>query len=234
MKKIKFNKVAAHAGLTENSPSAATKAIPKWFRSMPKYLADQSKPSFNGDGSADSTIKACPPFLDSMMNGYIIYTEFDMDVSWINGEPYFQWRAGGDLISTHGKGQIVAEQIPEGFSDQPLKFNNFWQIQTPPGYSTLFTHPFNRTDLPFLTISGIVETDIYKSVINFPFLIKKDFEGIIPAGTPIVQLSPFKRESWKMEIGEADQKEIFEDGVKLNHKLVGGYKTQWWRRKEYR
>lgn len=232
MRKIKFLKTIDSAGITGHSPSIATKNIPEWYRKMNKYSGKEKK--FNGSGGTNLTIKACPPFLDSMMNGYMISTEFDMNVSWIEGEPFFEWKTGGDLISTHGKEQIVLEQIPDGFSDQPLKFNNLWQIVTPKGYSTMFTHPQNRTDLPFFTISGIVETDIYKSVINFPFLIKKDFEGVIPAGTPIVQLHPFKRESWKMELGEADQKEIFESQIKLNHKFMGGYKTQWWRRKEFR
>lgn len=232
MKKIQFNRAFQHAGITDHSPSVATKAIPKWYREMLKYIGGEK--TFDGAGGANLTIKACPPFLDSMMSGYMIYTEFDMNVSWPNGEPYFEWRAGGDLISTHGKEQVVPEQIPEGYSDQPLKFNNLWQIVTPPGYSVLFTHPLNRTDLPFYTISGIVETDTYKSVINFPFLIKADFEGVIPAGTPIVQITPFKREVWQMQLGEADPKEMDQSQIKLNHKLMGGYKSQWWRRKEYR
>jgi len=232
MKKIRFNRAFDHAGVTDHHPSVATKAIPKWYRQMVKYIGGSK--SFDGSGGPNLTIKACPPFLDSMMSGYMIYTEFDMNVSWNEGEPYFEWRAGGSLISTHDKDQIVQEQIPDGFSKQPLKFNNLWQIVTPPGYSTLFTHPLNRTELPFYTISGIVETDTYKGVINFPFMIKESFEGIIPAGTPIVQLTPFKREVWKMELGKADKEKIEENQIKLNHKLIGGYKTQWWRRKEYR
>jgi len=232
MKKINFNKAFDHAGITGHSPSAATKAIPKWFKNFNKYFGGTKET--NLQGSLNLTIKACPPFLDSVMSGYMLYTEFDMNLSWLEGEPYFEWRAGGDLISTHGKEQIAPEQIPDGFSDQPLKFNNLWQIVTPKGYSSLFTHPFNREDLPFRTISGIVDTDTYKSVINFPFVIKKDFEGVIPAGTPIVQITPFKREVWKMEIGDADPKEINDSQIMLNHKLMGGYKTQWWTRKEYR
>lgn len=233
MKKITFNKLNEYAGQTDNSPSPATKSIPKWYREMPRHNSPGS-PTFDGNGVGDFTVKICPPFLDSMMSGYVMYTEYDMNVSWIDGDPYFEWRTGGNLMSTHAKSQVVPEQIPEGYSDQPLKFNSLWQIKTPPGYSTLFMHPLNRTDLPFHTISGVVETDLYKSTINFPFLIQKSFEGIIPAGTPMVQMFPFKRENWKMQIGEADQKEVSESDMKLNHKLFGGYKTQWWRRKEYR
>lgn len=234
MKKIKFNRIADQAGITGNNPSPASLGIPKWFKKLDKYMIDKAKPTFDGKGVPDTTIKACPPFLDSLMNGYVIYTEYDINVSWIEGEPLLQWRAGGNLISTHGKDQLAIEQVPDEYSDQPLKFENFWQIITPPGYSVMFTHPQNRPDLPFQTISGIVETDTYRNVINFPFLIRKDFEGRLPAGTPIVQIHPFKRESWQMEIGEANQKEMFESQMKLRSLLVGGYKTHWWKRKEYR
>jgi len=232
MKKIEFNRASDIAGLTGHSPSVATKHLPKWFKELNKYMGGERKTDL--EGNLNFTIKACPPFLDSMMSGYMISTEFDMNVSWIEGEPHFEWRAGGRLISHHGKQQLAKEQIPEGFSDQPLKFNNPWQIVTPKGYSILFTHPLNREDLPFRTISGIVETDIYKNTINFPFLIKENFEGLIPAGTPIIQITPFKREVWQMKIGDGDPKEINDSRIMLNHKLMGGYKTQWWRRKEYR
>lgn len=232
MPKIQFNKALPSAGITGYDPAPSTKAIPEWYRKMAKYIDGEKKP--NGKGELPLTIKACPPFLDSMMSGYTIFTEYDMHVTQGENGPWLEWRSGGDLISTHGKEQIVPEQVPEGYSDQPLKFNNLWQIKTPKGYSTAFMHPVNRTDLPFFTISGIVETDTYKNVINFPFLIKADFEGVLPAGTPIVQLFPFKREAWNMQIGEADQTELSNSQLQLNHKLMGGYKTQWWRRKEFK
>lgn len=232
MPRINFNKVMPSAGVTGHDPSSSVKAIPEWYRKMAKYINGNKKP--DGHGSFPLTIKACPPFLDAMMSGYTIYTEYDMHVTQNEDGPWFEWRAGGDLISTHGKEQIVPEQVPEGYSDQPLKFNNGWQIVTPKGYSTMFMHPINRTELPFFTISGVVETDTYKPVINFPFLVKKDFEGIIPAGTPIVQVFPFKREAWKIEIGDANLEEIEKSQLKLNHKFIGGYKSQWWQRKEYK
>lgn len=232
MKNIFFNSFGENANVTGYPPSPAKNSIPSWFKKMPKHIDNKLEIRL---GEPNLTIKACPPFLDSMMNGYIIYTEYDLYVSkQEDGITNIQWRYGGDLISMHGTDQVHPEQIPAGFSVQPFKFNNFWQIVTPPNYSTLFTHPLNRSDLPFMTISGVVETDRYKNIINFPFLIKEDFEGIIPAGTPIVQLMPFKREGWKMKLGEVSKKEINRELAKLAHKIMGGYKNQWWVRKEYR
>lgn len=232
MKKIKFNKTSEEIGVTGYSPSPSKMSIPKWFKKMPRHIG--GKMELSQDSNANNTIKACPPFLDALMAGYLIYTEYEMFVSWRQEEPYIQWKAGGDLIGTHATEQIVKEQVPEGFSEYPLKFNNYWQIQTPPGYSALFCHPLNRPDLPFQTIAGIVETDRYKLTINFPFLIKRDFEGVIPAGTPFAQIIPFKRESWQSEFGTADDSEIHKNILKLNSVIEGGYKNQWWTRKEYR
>lgn len=233
MKKIQFNKVSPIVGITEHKPTSATKTVPNWFRGMERYIGGELKIGYGG--SANETVKACPPFLDSMMSGYMLVLEFDLAVDiGPDGEPTFSWRAGGEVISTHAKDQITKEQIPEGYSSQPYKFTNLWQVVTPPGYSTLFMHPLNRTDLPFHTLSGIVETDTYKSTVNFPFLIKKDFVGIIPAGTPIAQLFPLKRESWQSSFGEVDQNEYQKNQIKLTHKILNSYKSQWWQRKDYR
>jgi hypothetical protein len=79
-----------------------------------------------------------------------------------------------------------------------IKFNNFWTIEAPPGYSLLFTHPVNRTDLPFTTLTGLVDCDrFYDSPPNFPARWHDpDFNGVLPKGTPVAQCLPVKRESW--------------------------------------
>jgi hypothetical protein len=42
-----------------------------------------------------------------------------------------------------------------------IKFHNLWIIEAPDGYAVLFTHPFNRFDLPFTTLTGLVDCDRY-------------------------------------------------------------------------
>jgi hypothetical protein len=217
MKKVQFNKINPSAGLTGFLPAPSQTSLPKWYKDLPSKLANHfARP---GSSIPGTTVKACPPFLDSMISGYTIFTESDLHISIEQGIPKVEWKTDFDLISTHGPHQIAKEQVPEGFSSQPFKFNNLYQIITPPGYSALFTHPQNRTDLPFFTISGIVETDVYKLAVNFPFLIRKNFTGIIPAGTPIVQVFPFKREAWKLEIGDADIDELAKQNTILNSKI---------------
>ena len=40
-----------------------------------------------------------------------------------------------------------------------VKFNSFWTIELEPGYSLFATHPINRADLPFRTLTGLVDCD---------------------------------------------------------------------------
>jgi hypothetical protein len=84
-----------------------------------------------------------------------------------------------------------------------IKFNNFWTIETPPGYSLLITHPINRHDLPFMTLTGLIDTDLYKdNFINFPARWRDpSFRGVLPKGTPVAQCIPVKRELWSAVFG---------------------------------
>ena len=71
-------------------------------------------------------------------------------------------------IGFHDPSQIVGTPF---FDDDHfiIKFNNFWTIEAPPGYSLLFTHPVNRADLPFTTLTGLVDCDAFHhNPLNFP------------------------------------------------------------------
>jgi hypothetical protein len=85
-----------------------------------------------------------------------------------------------------------------------IKFNNFWTAETPPGYSLLFTHPINRSDLPFTTLSGLVDCDTFHhSPIHFPARWHDaNFNGTLPKGTPVAQCIPVKREIWNATFEE--------------------------------
>jgi hypothetical protein len=67
-------------------------------------------------------------------------------------------------------------------------------------------------------------------VINDP-----NFEGLIPKGTPIAQIVPFKRESWQMELGkESDLIDQNNVTVELQTKLFDRYKSMFRTIKEYK
>ena len=97
--------------------------------------------------------------------------------------------------------------------------------------------PMNRFDLPFLNTTGIVDSDKVHLLGSFPFFIVEGWEGTIPAGTPYIQILPFKRENWKQKIEILNQSEIYGkmvDNSKFYRQPDGGiYKNQIWSRREY-
>lgn len=216
MKKIKFQSVDVKVEFIH--PQPASKFIPEWFRKLPGVI--------NGG----ETIKKCVPFLDTLTSGYIIVLASDV---YYDGKD-FQQVAKVPQVSLHAKEQISNFDIPKEFSDQPFKWINFFVAKTPKGYSTMFAHPLNRLDLPFYSMTGIVETDTFPVPVNFPFFMKKDFIGVIPAGTPIIQVIPFKRDNWESSV--EDKKPYKEPWfISIMHNPpFGFYKKNFWKRKSYK
>jgi len=217
-------------GIDIEQPEPASKFIPDWYKNMESYIDGIKKPT--GKGGTPATIKRCMPVFDAIISGYIITSPADVYVSIKDGEQYFEWSALG-LISFH-----PIEQAPNHPDRKPHaypKWVNPWAIKTPKGYSTLFIQPMHRESV-FTILPGIVDTDTYIAPVNFPMVINDpNFEGLIPKGTPIAQVIPFKREDWQMEIGsEKDFKEQNTIIQKLNTKFFDKYKSMFWSRKEYK
>jgi hypothetical protein len=211
-------------------PKPASKFIPDWYKNLESYVVGEKKP--NGFGDTTATAKKCMPVFDALTAGYIITSPADVYVSIRDGEQFFEW-VSCDLISFH-----PVSQAPEHPLRQPhsyAKWNNPWAIKTPKGYSVLIVQPFHR-ESSFTILPGVVDTDTYTPAINFPFVMNDpNFQGLIPAGTPIAQVIPFKREDWKMEIGsEEELKEQRNITQKLQTKFFDRYKQMFWSRKEYK
>ena len=56
---------------------------------------------------------------------------------------------------------------------------------------------------------------------------------VVKMGTPYVQVIPFKRVSWKMEIGESKQYRTLEL-FKFHQKYIHKYKNWFWRKKSWK
>jgi hypothetical protein len=94
----------------------------------------------------------------------------------------------------------------------------------------------NRHDLPFITMSGIVESDIWGLPVFTAFFLKRGFQGIIKKGTPLFQMIPFKRDNWEMEL-DLSQEKFDEHEFKAENRrsmLYGYYKKTAWRKKLFR
>ena len=226
--KILFTNTSGYQDLT--APKPASNLVPDWYKNTESYTSGEKKP--DGNGGTTATVKRCMPVFDAITVGYIIESPADVWVSIKDGQQYFEWSSFG-LISFH-----PIEQAPLHPYRKPHaypKWNNPWSIKTPKGYSTLFVQPFHRESV-FTILPGIVDTDQYFSPVNFPFVVNDpEFEGLIPAGTPIAQVIPFKRDSWKMEVGkQEDVVKQLSVTQKLQTKFFDRYKTMFWSKKEYR
>jgi hypothetical protein len=211
-------------------PKPALKLVPDWYKNTDSYINKEKKPL--GDASTSATIKRCMPVLDAITAGYIIESPADVWVSLRDGEQWFEWSDFG-LISFHPIEQAPEHPARKSFSYP--KWINPWSIKTPKGYSAMFVQPMHRESI-FTILPGIVDTDQYTPPVNFPFVINDPaFEGLIPKGTPIAQVIPFKRDSWNMEIGN---KKDFDSqnkvSKKLQSKFFDRYKTMFWNKKEYK
>jgi hypothetical protein len=77
-----------------------------------------------------------------------------------------------------------------------------------------------------------MDTDIYGHSGSIPFSIKIGFEGIIPKGTPFLQMIPIKRESWKSVNSPIEE----DEGVTAIPRTTirGFYRDNWWQKKDYK
>jgi hypothetical protein len=183
-------------------PIPAVRGLPDWFKAMPQT-------AFSTLLQTDQmTVKKCPPVIDAMTAGYLMPLICDLDVR--DGE--FSWDRdvpAGALtgflrapIDFHDNNQLVG--TPFFHADRiAIKFNNFWTFELPPGYSLLDTPPFNRMDLPFTTLTGLVDADRYSgNFVNFPAHWRDEgFSGVLPKGTPVAQCIPVKRNNWEANFG---------------------------------
>ena len=169
-------------------PAPARGLLPDWLRAMPANAYSQIH------GRDIRTVKQCPPFVDAMAFGVMIL--LPCDVTFDRGQLSWAWDVPEPATSGHPRAPL-SFHVPAQLTDTPfakgglaaIKFNSFWTIELEPGWSLFATHPVNRDDLPFRTITGLVDADrFHDGGINFPALwTESDFSGVLPKGTPIAQ-----------------------------------------------
>jgi hypothetical protein len=240
----------------ENAPKPARGYIPEWFMSKEKYLVDENNNKSiefykTKDGSVkfvrQRTYKSCPALLDSLSSGYVLSTPCDIEVK-KDAEGYsvfVQEDFSSGVNVKNGsfsfiRGESDGFPTPSGHNPVHFVWNTNWFPEVPDGYIALFTHPLNRFDLPFTTISGIVDCSGYINGGAIPFFIKENFEGVIKAGTPFVQIIPFKNEQWEHENLFYNEEESLAHSKQMNleYSIVDfdhdtNYKQKFWSRKKF-
>lgn len=238
---IKFtaNKVWLSKDST-STPKPIIKTIPDWYRKADRFAKNPQDNEFiiGPDNGKIPTWKACPAIFDIMGTGYSLNTP--CDIEFFNGPNGLDFKIKNVkyLSFVHKRSEMPQFEHPKGYYKNHFAWTCDWQIKLPDGYSALYSQPFNRFELPFLTTAGIIDNDKVSMPGSMPFFIENGFEGVIPAGTPYAQLIPFKRENWKSEfIEQPNSKEIMiqaAENASIYRKPDGGvYKNDVWEQRKY-
>jgi hypothetical protein len=234
---------ANKAWLSEDSPSVpkpVIKSLPEWYRKADRFAKNRitGKPYIGSDGGKIPTWKACPAVFDIMGSGYSLNTP--CDIEFFNDGKELNFKILNPQYNSFitKRPEMPQFKNPKGYHKDHFAWNGDWQIKLPNGYSALYSQPFNRFDLPFLTTNAIVDNDKVSLPGSMPFFIYEGFEGIIPEGTPYAQLIPFKRENWESEIiYQPNALEIMKQqasNAKIYRKPDGGiYKNEVWEPRKY-
>jgi len=237
---IKF--VTNRDWLTKDSiskPEPIIKTIPSWFREADRFAKKPDGEYWIGpDGGKVPTWKACPAIFDIMGTGYTLKTPCDIEfylgdfksISVKVSEKKYE-----DFVTK--RDPMPQFQHPEGYYRTHFAWMPDWAVETPEGYSVLYTQPFNRFELPFLTTSGIIDNDKVNLMGSMPFFIREGFSGVLPAGTPIAQMIPFKREDWQSEIIIEKPSALYKKNIEnsKNYRVPDGgvYKNLVWSKRTY-
>lgn len=246
MPKIKFHSARNYNNndfLKDTRPEPTKNNQPNWWKDATLFWQKSDGTPYEVGIDSESGkverglgFKACPALMDGFNMGYVLKTPTDIMFIQHNNEPYV-------LIDKEFKEfcgereEMYGFYNPHGYHKKHFHWWPNWGIEVEPGYSLLVINPMNRFDLPFLTLSGIIDSDSYTSSGLTPFFLKEGFSGLVPKGTPFAQVIPIKRESWQSEYIYHDDKEIykrFEDTANRFRKPFGGiYKKEIWSKKIY-
>jgi hypothetical protein len=239
---IKF--VKNRPWLTSNSdsvPKPTIKTLPDWYRKADRFAINPHTKEHWQDpmvGGKIPTWKACPAIFDVMGAGYVYRTPCDIEF----------YEEGGTLkVKVSDPRQKDFIQIrppmhqftpPMGYHEAHFAWWSDWSVEVPEGYSVLYSQPFNRFELPFLTTSGVIDNDKVNLPGTMPFFVVKGFTGVIPAGTPYAQMLPFKREDWQSEVDDKishREMSLKNDKNSRKYRVADGgvYQKEVWERRVY-
>jgi hypothetical protein len=230
----KINKIR-HAVSNDSFPTIhpAKSVVPDWYKDQPKF----------SDGVKDIkrlptnlSFKMCSSFGDAFLSGYSVPLPVDIAVEEVDGNPIISWASMATqkgFLEIRDKSFSEKLPTPEGYYDQHIVWNTQFYIEIPKGYSVLVTHPFNRYDLPFITLTGIIDGKYSVPPGSVPVFFRKGFEGVIPAGTPIMQILPFKTENWESIHDQSIREEANINDLKSTNAAYGWYKKNIWKKKFY-
>lgn len=248
IRRIRFVPNDDYASKNIDPPVVAKNIIPNWYKDGEMVISSETgKIAKLSDDKITGGMKSCVPFLDAMISGYLVCLWEDLYVKTsevveefysVEKNPYtgqYQKKNYQHLMMIDERIAEIGKTIPRpnGYCSNHMIFKGQWGIRLPKKWSLMVTHPLNRFDLPFITTSGIIDSDEWWSGGNIPFFFQKNFDGVIIKGTPIAQIIPIKRSSWISYVSELSTSRNNYIADKARSVPVGWYRDNIWVKKEY-
>ena len=205
---IRIEFITSVAGLDkidECLPKLAKNFIPEWWKLIPSHgKLNNLEESVVG---VDTTAKQCPSFVDYFSQGYIIPMWADTTLKYNEVSKEWTWRCGAQnsqfKVEVHPNSQFI-DYAPSSFRGSAASFIfklvSPWQIRTPEGYSVMSIPLFFHFNNDISAVPGVTDTD-YFHVVNQQVMYHGDGKEVfIPRGTPLVQIVPFQRKKYSIEV----------------------------------
>jgi hypothetical protein len=198
----------------DHAPIPAKKMLPEWIKNLPPIVTNEL-------GNTFRTAKKCPPMIDFLTSGYYMLSpgnfKFRREVNnneediFINGDMYVRVEEENKVITIPTMSHHTHDQAPiviNGIKKSIWKFNQFWAVHTPPGYSCIYLPPLFFCQ-HFQMFPAIVDTDDGFGVPqSFPVMSVYNDNSIhewgIKKGEPLALVIPFKRDDWEHEIADIE------------------------------
>lgn len=226
--KIEFNCTDQH--VLKHFPIVPAKdCLPDWYKNLK---------------ANEPNISKCMPVRDMVTAGYIIPNAYEQLIGYdINpnneqevdriypveeiGQFYTSLNSMSAPTTMHTHSQCPVEI--EGKKKTYFKINLPWQIKTPKGYSCLFVQPFYQFQRDITLMPAIIDTDQFDvNQVNFPCYLSAE-EAELKPGRPLVQLIPFKRDSWTHSLNYVENS----TSTKMNLFLHNMYKRAFHQKKKF-
>ena len=224
---------------SKSKPVPISKSMPQWYKEADRFAKKPDGEYWIGpDKGKIPTWKACPAILDILTTGYSLVTPCDIEF-FLDDAGQIDVKIEDKMYQDFATRRTPMPQFrhPEGYYNYHFAWMPDWAVKVPEGYSVLYVSPFNRYDLPIMTVSGIIDNDKVNLPGSFPFFVQKGWTGILPAGTPYAQLLPFLREDWKSEINIPTSSEMMNNNMENSKKYRvpdgGVYQKEVWTKRLY-
>jgi hypothetical protein len=224
---------------SKSKPVPISKSMPQWYKEADRFAKMPNGEYWVGpDKGKIPTWKACPAILDILTTGYSLVTPCDIEF-FLDDAGQIDVKIEDPMYKDFATRRTPMPQFrhPEGYYNYHFAWMPDWAVKVPDGYSVLYVSPFNRYDLPIMTVSGIIDNDKVNLPGSFPFFVQEGWTGVLPAGTPYAQLLPFLREDWKSEITIPTASQMMNHNIENSKKYRvpdgGVYQKEVWTKRLY-